>query len=250
MSGALIVLEGPDGVGKTSITQAVSERLNAMSVPYIVIREPGGTSFAEGQRQLLLHSDEPPATTAEIFAFLAAKADLLEKVIYPALRAGTHVLCDRFTRSLLAYQGGLRGYGYLDLMRLLAHGQLLVMPHLEFCLTTDPEERTRRRAQRKGTDLIEEAAAQHAAQLAQGYVDADNYLFAHRTITLDTTVPSIEDLANTVTHEIQRYLKFHEITQPTIAPLSFQEWETWQIEREHEARFAETLESKDPLPSV
>lgn len=231
MCGALIVVEGPDYVGKTTTVKAVSDRLTAMTIPHIVCREPGGTPFAEGQRNLILHGEESPAASAEIFAFLAAKADLLYKVIYPALCEDKLVLCDRYTRSLLAYQGGIRGHAYDDLIRLLAHGRVLTMPHLEILLEANVEVRGRRRAMRQGTDLMEEAA-EHAAQLlAQGYKDASRYLFAQRTLSFDTSDTTVEDIAANVTTAIVHYLKFHDIIRPAFTPITYDEWQERIIER-------------------
>lgn len=231
MCGALIVVEGPDYVGKSTTVNAVSIKLTEAGVAHVVCREPGGTPFAEGQRQLILHSEQSPAANAEIFAFLAAKADLLDKVIYPALREDKVVLCDRYTRSLLAYQGGLRGFGYEPLIRLLAHGGVLTMPHLEILLEAREEVRGRRRALRKGTDLMEEAAAHAAHLLAQGYKDASDYLFAQRTVTFDTSDTAVEDIATRATDAIQHYLKFHAITRPAFSPITFDEWEERILER-------------------
>ena len=225
MSGALIVVEGPDYVGKSTTVREVSAQLTRRGVEHIVCREPGGTPFSDVQRQLVLKSERSPAPAAEVFAFLAAKADLLDKVIYPALSEGKVVLCDRFTRSLLAYQGGIRGFTYVDLIRLLAHGNVLVMPHLEILLTATPEVRAARRAARTSLDLMDVAGDTHSAKLAQGYADAGIYLFAQRTLTFDTSDTTVDVTAENVFNAIMHYLKFHGITYPSFMPITYAEWE-------------------------
>jgi len=74
-----------------------------------VTREPGGTPLAEGIRKLLLDPAHSPGATAEALLMVAARSDLVERVLRPALAAGRVVLCDRYTDSTLAYQGGGRG---------------------------------------------------------------------------------------------------------------------------------------------
>lgn len=240
MSGALIVIEGPDCVGKSSAVKAVSGKLAEAGVAHVVCREPGGTPFSEAMRGLVLNAELDRSVQVEVFALLAAKADLLERVIYPALREGQVVLCDRFTRSLLAYQGALRGVAYQDLIRLLAHGQVLVMPHLEILLEADRDTRLLRQAARQGVpqDHLEAAAMRHVERLEEGYRQASDYLFAQSTTTIDTTHLTEDEVAVTLFDQVQRYLKFHAITQPTIAPLTYDDWQEMILERREKASVA------------
>ena len=101
-----ITLEGVDGSGKT--TQA-SRLVEALGEGTVRIREPGGTEAAEQIRNLLADPDVPLDPVAELLLFCAARADLINRVIKPAIEAGHHVVCDRFTDSTIAYQGGGRG---------------------------------------------------------------------------------------------------------------------------------------------
>ena len=108
MRGKFIVLEGLDGAGKSSQADAVAAKLRAAGIAALVTREPGGAPLSEKIRELIL--DGPPAhPVAETMLFLAARREHVERVIAPALRAGTWVVCDRFTDSTYAYQGGGRG---------------------------------------------------------------------------------------------------------------------------------------------
>ncbi|HKG95879.1 MAG TPA: dTMP kinase [Gemmatimonadaceae bacterium] len=101
--GKLIVLEGPEGVGKTTQVARLSEHLQAVQVPHVTFREPGGTELGERIRSLLLHDDFDIHARAETLLFLAARAQLAH-VIGQRLELGEIVLLDRFFLSTLAYQ--------------------------------------------------------------------------------------------------------------------------------------------------
>ncbi|MCK3658496.1 dTMP kinase [Pasteurellaceae bacterium Pebbles2] len=110
MTGKFIVLEGLEGAGKTTARQAIVEQLNAMGITDLVFtREPGGTPLAEKLRQLIKHETEEPVTDkAELLMLYAARVQLVENVIKPALAQGKWVIGDRHDLSSQAYQGGGR----------------------------------------------------------------------------------------------------------------------------------------------
>ena len=109
LKAQFITLEGVEGAGKSTQKDALCRLLDANGVPYIATREPGGTSYAESIRELLLsHSDDAPSAKTELLLMFAARAQHLETRILPALEAGTWVICDRFTDATYAYQGGGR----------------------------------------------------------------------------------------------------------------------------------------------
>jgi dTMP kinase len=107
--GFFIVLEGPEGSGKSTLVGPLAERMRAGGADPIVVREPGGTRAAEVARQALLDPEHPIGPVAELFFYLAARADLVQTVIRPALEAGRVVLSDRFALSTEAYQMAGRG---------------------------------------------------------------------------------------------------------------------------------------------
>lgn len=110
MTGGLFVaLEGPEGAGKSTLARALSARLHAEGHPVLAVREPGGTPAAEAIRRVLLDPGDGLPPLSELFLFLAARADLVARVIRPALAAGRVVLADRFELSTEAYQCGGRG---------------------------------------------------------------------------------------------------------------------------------------------
>lgn len=107
--GWFVTLEGGEGAGKSTQLEHLAERARAAGLDVTTCREPGGTPFGERIREALLGAPEPPAPAAELLAFEAARADLVARVIGPALDRGHLVLCDRFADSTLAYQHFGRG---------------------------------------------------------------------------------------------------------------------------------------------
>lgn len=104
MKGCFIVVEGPDGVGKTTLAFRLALRLRSMGGDVLEVREPGGTPVAEAARNAVLDPDLEATPLAELFLILAARADLVGHVIRPALDAGKIVLGDRYELSTWAYQ--------------------------------------------------------------------------------------------------------------------------------------------------
>ena len=107
--GLFIVLEGAEGSGKSTLAKPLAERMRAAGIEPVVVREPGGTRAGEIARQALLDPDHHVSPIAELFFYLAARAELVATVIGPALREGRVVLSDRFTMSTEAYQMAGRG---------------------------------------------------------------------------------------------------------------------------------------------
>jgi len=154
--GVFIVVEGPEGAGKSSLARALAARLSADGRQVVAVREPGGTPVAEAARKVVLTFPHEMAAAAELFLFLAARADLVEKVIRPALAAGQVVLADRFDLSTMAYQvagGGLPAAAVAQANR-LATGGLVADVTLVLDVPVDVG-RQRQRAARKVQDRLE-----------------------------------------------------------------------------------------------
>ena len=138
MSGLLVTFEGGEGSGKSTQLERLAARLRAQGLEPVMTREPGGTPFAERVRGLLLDSPDPPGPLAEALLMVAARADLVRRVLEPALRSGRVVLCDRYADSTLAYQGAGRGLDptLLSAMNRAATGGL--KPDLTLLFDLDP----------------------------------------------------------------------------------------------------------------
>jgi dTMP kinase len=104
-----VVVEGPEGAGKSTLVRWLASQVRADGHDVVTVREPGGTPIAEAARKLALKSRHDRAFAAELFLFLAARADLVERVIRPALADGRIVIGDRFGLSTIAYQVAGRG---------------------------------------------------------------------------------------------------------------------------------------------
>lgn len=131
-----ISLEGVDGSGKSTQARLLVEALGADTVS---IREPGGTEAAERIRELLADGSVPLEPLAELLLFLAARADLTERVIVPALQSGRDVVADRFSDSSVAYQGSARGLGVGEVISLCDQATEGLWPDLTLLLKIDPE---------------------------------------------------------------------------------------------------------------
>ena len=107
--GLFVVLEGSEGSGKSTLLQPLAARMRKAGVDPVVVREPGGTHAAEIARHAVLDPEHPVGPVAELFFYLAARADHVDKIIRPALAAGRVVVSDRFTLSTDAYQMVGRG---------------------------------------------------------------------------------------------------------------------------------------------
>ena len=149
--GKFITLEGGEGVGKSTNLDFIKNVLLKQSKQVLVTREPGGTPLAEKLRQLLLATDaEKIDDTTELLLMFAARADHIQQVIKPALAQGKWVLCDRFTDSTYAYQGGGRGLNTDNIAWLEQFVQSQLQPDLTFLLDA-PIEIGMNRVKKRGT---------------------------------------------------------------------------------------------------
>ena len=137
--GLFIVLEGGEGSGKSTLLQPLSARMRERGVDPVIVREPGGTHAAEIARRALLDPEHPVGPLSELFFFLAARADVVERVIRPALERDGVVISDRFALSTEAYQMAGRGIPpevVLPANRAAAGG---LVPDLTLILDLPPE---------------------------------------------------------------------------------------------------------------
>lgn len=158
-----ISLEGVDGCGKSTQARLLAEALGPETV---AVREPGGTEAAERIRDLLADPALAPTPRAELLLFCAARADLTERVIRPALAAGHDVVSDRFSDSTVAYQGAARGLGVEEAIALCDRATGGLWPDLTVLLRIDPE---RALARAGGRDRIEAEGLRLQRAVAAGY---------------------------------------------------------------------------------
>ena len=141
-----ITLEGPEGSGKTSHLPDLADFLREDGWNVLTTREPGGTAIGDQVRQVLMRSDNTAMNPrAETLLFLAARAQLVNEVIRPALAAGTVVISDRYGDSTLAYQGYGHGNDLDTIRQMLAFATGGLMPDLTVLLDVDPAVGLRRK---------------------------------------------------------------------------------------------------------
>lgn len=162
-----IALEGVDGSGKTTQAARLAEALGSDT---LLIREPGGTAAGERVRELLKDGEVRLDPMAELLLFCAARAQLTEEVIRPAIEARRDVVCDRFGDSSVAYQGHARGLGVERVEELcdLATGGL--WPDLTLLLRLHPEVASERMAaEGRAADRFEGEGMELQRLVAEGY---------------------------------------------------------------------------------
>jgi dTMP kinase len=176
MRGKFITFEGGEGAGKTTQIKLLAKALEDAGKKILILREPGGTRLSELIRPLLKDETvDPPCDKAELLLFLAARAQLVEKAILPALEEGTWVLCDRFSDSTFAYQGYGRGLP-LDVIRLInGFACSDLKPDATILLDLDPEKSRSRVISRAGVadagDRIEKAGNDFHRRLRDGFLE-------------------------------------------------------------------------------
>jgi dTMP kinase len=179
-----VSFEGLDGSGKTTQAELLAAHLTEQGHEVVLTREPGGTPLGEAIRALLL--DGPEMTPwAEAALFAAARGELVERVIRPALDRGAIVVCDRYLDSSLAYQGIARGLGVERVLELNAVVSGDLVPDRTFLLDIDPVEAIERlgvpdRIEREA-DAFKSAVADAYRKLARRFPD--------RIVVLEATLP-------------------------------------------------------------
>lgn len=167
--GRLIVLEGGDGVGKTTQLSLVADALRARGLVVHTIREPGQTQVGQTVRELLLNPDSHISPATEALLFLTARAQVVAEVVQPALAAGEWVVADRFFVSTYAYQ--IAGHGLDDGLVRSANALATqgIVPDLTLLLTLPAAEASRRRSARGQADRLERYGAAFDARVASAY---------------------------------------------------------------------------------
>lgn len=169
--GRFLVVEGIDGAGKSTHLPFMAQQIrDHFGVEVMLTREPGGTPLAEKLREILLH--EPMEAQTEVLLAMAARKDHLEKRIKPALSSGAWVVCDRFTDSTRAYQGGGGGVdqAFIEGLATAVCGNL--QPDRVYVFDAPAELAASRRAGRGGADdRFEAQDLDYFQRVRQVYLD-------------------------------------------------------------------------------
>ena len=194
-----MTFEGLDGSGKTTQVELLQAALEDEGREVVVTREPGGTELGEHVRELVLHRDVEIGPWAEAALFAAARAQLVDKVIAPALERGADVLCDRYIDSSLAYQGIARGLGVDPVLELNLQATRGLLPDRTVLLLVDPADSRRRTGQ--AWDRIEREDDDFVVTVDRAYRQLAE-LFPGRILAVDGTQPPAE-IAKTIRGQLR-----------------------------------------------
>ena len=175
-----LTFEGVDGSGKTTQANLLVEALRVDGRDVVATREPGGTQLGEEVRKLLLEGVEM-TPWAETTLFAAARAELADRVIAPAVKAGKDVVCDRYLDSSLAYQGIARGLGLERVLELNLVVTAELLPDRTFLVLVDPEVAFQRT---KASDRIEREGKEFHRAVDEAYRSLAE-MFPDRIIPID-----------------------------------------------------------------
>ncbi len=170
MKGLFIVMEGPDGSGKTTQINLLKEYLEESGYECLITREPGGTVIGEEVRQLILnpeHKEMSPVT--EMLLYAASRAQLVHEVIGPALEEGKIVISDRFVDSSIVYQGIARNLGISTVSAVNAPGIGIYRPDGIFFIDLSEAEGLRRKKEQKKLDRMEQEGIDFHHMVSEGY---------------------------------------------------------------------------------
>jgi dTMP kinase len=172
MRGVFITFEGGEGAGKSTQIRRLAAELTAAGREVIVTREPGGTPYAEAIRAVLLSAQATGDALTEALLFAAARREHIRALIEPALAAGKVVLCDRFTDSTRAYQGGRLPEATIEGIIALATSGLT--PDLTLLLDIPPEAglaRARSRSAGAAADAFEREGLQFHKDVRERFLE-------------------------------------------------------------------------------
>lgn len=168
--GCFVVVEGPEGAGKSTLVAGLVARLREAAIEPVSVREPGGTRVAEALRHELLDADRHWTAEQELLYMVTARADLVSRVIVPALDHGRVVVSDRYDLSTHAYQGAGRGIPAERIRWLNDAATGGLRPDVTLVLDVDPALGRRRQGLAgKGADRLEREDAAFHDRVAQHY---------------------------------------------------------------------------------
>lgn len=199
-TGKFITFEGIEGVGKSTNIAHLTRVLEKRGLAVLTTREPGGTPMAERIRDMVSeHGDEPMPDIAELLLVFASRSLHINNVIQPALAAGTWVVCDRFTDSSRAYQGGGRGLPQNDINLLAQWVHRDLRPDLTILLDAPVETGMGRAGQRGEPDRFEVERSEFFTRVRATYLqlaaaEPDRFVIVDATQDLATVQQAIEDI--------------------------------------------------------
>ena len=168
--GLFITMEGPDGSGKSTQSELLRDYLSGKGYDIIICREPGGTKISEAIRQVILNKDfTEMGNMTEMLLYAAARAQLVEEVIRPALENDKIVICDRFVESSAVYQGIARGMGIELVYEINQYAIGDTMPDLTIMIDIDAGTGISRKKKQAELDRMERETMEFHQRVVEGY---------------------------------------------------------------------------------
>ncbi|MEO0130443.1 MAG: dTMP kinase [candidate division WOR-3 bacterium] len=204
MPGILITFEGIERCGKTTQAKLLYEYLKQKGIPCILVHEPGGTKIGEEIRKILLDKKNiQMSPKTEFFLYLAARAQLLAEIIFPSLQEGKVVICDRFSDSTLAYQGGGRNLSLEKISQINRYATDKLKPNLTILIDI-PVSISQERIKKEEKDRLEKEDEEFHKRVR------NTYLFlakrAPKRIKIFEGDKSIEDLHLEIRTKVIQFL--------------------------------------------
>ena len=183
-----VTFEGGEGCGKSLQSKKLYRNLEHLGLSAQLIREPGGSPLGEKIRYLLKKScDIPVSPLTELLLFNASRSQLVTDIIMPALKDQTHVICDRFTDSTLAYQSFARGLDFKTVERINQIASQGIVPDITFLLDVPPEVGLARKTP-GANDRFEKEALEFHRKVREGFLKLAQAR-QHRWEVIDSTLP-------------------------------------------------------------
>ncbi len=190
LQGKFIVLDGPEGSGKSTQTQLLKSALEATGLEVLAVRDPGTTRVGEKVRAILLDPAHGEiGMRCEMLLYMSARAQMMSEIILPALEAGKVVLCDRFVSSTLAYQLGGDG---MTAEEIVAVGEIAIRgrwPDLTIILDI-PSDKSMARVKR-AKDRIEQRPMEYHAQVLRNYRSQAQDNPRYRIVSADRQIQAV-----------------------------------------------------------
>lgn len=202
--GMLISIEGPDGAGKSTQLNFIKEYFQEKNLDTVFLREPGSTTIGEDIRKIILSKDNLSMShTCEMFLYAAARAQMVEEKIIPAIRDKKIVICDRYIDSSLAYQGFGRKLGFETVRDINTHATKNILPKLTIFLDVDVKAtKNRLEVNGKEADRIENEGENFHKMVLEGYrFIAEEY--KERILKVDGSL-SIEEVRLLIKNALDR----------------------------------------------
>lgn len=206
MKGLLIVFEGPDGSGKTTVLEKVYKKLLQDGYDIYKFREPGGTEISEKIREIILDNENVEMSSrCEALLYAASRAQLVEEKLRPLLEKGSIILCDRFVMSSILYQGIGRGLGIDEVKNINDFAIGEIRADLTLFLNIDYKTAIDRKRRNFVSDRLENEDDSFHKKNYDGYIDLSKK-FKDEIISIDAN-KDVETVVNDCLDVIKTYLK-------------------------------------------